>query len=59
MSGQEEVSSKIIAKWREMDEGVIHVRHSSTNAESKLQQSSSGFNFNPLCKPIEGEDYLN
>jgi nicotinamidase-related amidase len=58
MSGQEEVSSKIIAKWREMDEGVIHVRHSSTNAESKLQQSSSGFNFNPLCKPIEGETIL-
>ena len=54
----EEVSSKIIARWREMDEEIIHVRHSSTNAESKLHQSSSGFNFNPLCQPIEGETIL-
>ena len=41
-----------------MDEEIIHVRHSYTDPESHLHQRSSGFNFNPLCQPIEGETVL-
>lgn len=54
----EEISSKIIAKWRDLGEEIIHVRHKSTNPESKLHESSKGYDFNPLCLPIEGETVL-
>ena len=51
----EETCAKIIHKWREINGDVIHVQHSSTNKESKLHPSHTGFAFNPLCAPIEGE----
>jgi len=54
----EEISSQIIAKWREINEQIIHVRHSSTNANSKLHKDSKGFQFHPSCLPIEGEIVL-
>jgi len=49
----EEISSQIIAKWRKIDEQIIHVRHSSTNPKSKLHKSSDGFEFHPSCLPAE------
>ena len=54
----EEISSQIIAKWRKINEQIIHVRHSSTNAESKLHKNSKGFQFHPSCLPVEGETVL-
>lgn len=54
----EEISSRIIAYWREMDHEIIHVRHSSSNPASKLHKNASGFAFHPLCQPIEGEMVL-
>jgi nicotinamidase-related amidase len=54
----EEISSQIIATWRKIDEHIIHVRHSSTNAKSKLHKSSKGFEFHPSCLPDEGEIVL-
>src|SRR6056300_114269 len=54
----EEISSQIIAKWLEINEQIIHVRHSSTNANSKLHKDSKGFQFHPSCLPIEGEIVL-
>lgn len=54
----EEISSQIIAKWREINEQIIHVRHSSTNTNSKLHKDSKGFQFHPSCLPIEGEIVL-
>ena len=54
----EEIASHIIAKWREIDEDIFHVRHSSTNTQSKLHESSEGFEFHPLCQPIKGETVI-
>ena len=54
----EEICSQIIAKWREIGEEIIHVRHSSTNPDSKLHQSSKGFEFYPSCQPIDGETII-
>ncbi len=54
----EEICSQIIAKWREIGEEIIHVRHSSTNPDSKLHQSSKGFEFHPSCQPIDGETII-
>ena len=54
----EEISSQIIAKWRKIDEQIIHVRHSSTNPKSKLHKSSDGFEFHPSCLPDENEILL-
>ena len=51
----ETICANIIAKWREIGAQIIHVRHSSTNPESKLHESHKGFGFNPLCAPQDGE----
>lgn len=54
----EEISSQIIATWRKTNEQIVHVRHSSTNAKSKLHPNSKGFEFYPSCLPVEGEIVL-
>ena len=54
----EKIASQIIAKWREIGCDIIHVRHSSTNIQSKLHASSEGFKFHPLCQPIKGETVI-
>ena len=51
----EEVCGKIIAKWRDIGEDIIHVRHSSSDPQSKLHKDAKGFSFNPLCAPNAGE----
>ncbi len=52
------ICGKILKKWRTLDLPIIHVRHSSTNPESKLHKSRSGFEFNDYVTPLENEMVL-
>ena len=52
------ICGKILKKWRTLDLPVIHVRHSSTNPESKLHKSRPGFEFNDYVTPLENEMVL-
>lgn len=54
----EAVCATIIAKWRDLQGDIFHVRHSSTDPQSRLHASDDGFAFNPLCMPIAGEAVL-
>ena len=54
----EEVCGTTLKKWRELGFLVIHVRHSSTSVNSKLHESSPGFEFNDFVKPINDEIVL-
>ena len=38
----------ILRKWRELKLPIIHVRHSSTNPNSKLHKKSAGFDLVPI-----------
>ena len=40
------------------DRPIIHVRHSSTNPDSKLHKSKPGFEFNDHVKPLDNEVVL-
>ena len=52
------VCGNILNKWRKNDLNVIHVRHSSTNPDSKLHKSKPGFEFNDYVKPKNNEIVL-
>ena len=52
------ICGKILKKWRTLDLPIIHVRHSSTNPESKLHKSRPGFEFNDYVTPLENEMVL-
>lgn len=52
------ICGKILKKWRSLDLPIIHVRHSSTNPESKLHKSRPGFEFNDYVTPLETEMVL-
>ena len=52
------ICGKILEKWRELGLNVIHVRHSSTNPNSKLHESKPGFEFNDYVKPKGNEMIL-
>ena len=52
------ISGNILKKWRELKLPVIHVRHSSTNPNSKLHKSKPGFEFNDYVKPLNDEIVL-
>jgi len=52
------ICGKILKKWRTLDLPIIHVRHSSTNPESKLHKSRPGFEFNDYVTPLEAEMVL-
>ena len=51
----EVICARIINRWRDMNANIIHVRHSSTNPNSKLHESSEGFKFQPSCAPKDNE----
>ena len=51
----EEICARLIQKWRELNLDIIHVRHSSTDPASRLHKDNEGFQFNPLCAPLEDE----
>ena len=54
----EKLCGTILAKWRELSLPVIHIRHSSTNLNSKLHESKPGFLFNDHVIPLESETVL-
>ena len=51
------ICGKILEKWRELNLNIIHVRHSSTDPNSKLHESKTGFEFNDFVKP-KGEEMI-
>ena len=54
----ERVCGLILNKWRELNLPVIHIRHSSTNPDSKLHESKPGFLFNDHVIPLKSETVL-
>ena len=54
----ERVCGLILNKWRELNLSVIHIRHSSTNPDSKLHKSKPGFLFNDYVIPLKSETVL-
>ena len=55
---QRRVCGLILNKWRELNLPVIHIRHSSTNPDSKLHESKPGFLFNDHVIPLKSETVL-
>ena len=52
------ICGNILRKWRELKLPIVHVRHSSTNPDSKLHKSKPGFEFNDYVKPLDNEVVL-
>ena len=52
------ICGNILSKWRELKLPIVHVRHSSTNPDSKLHKSKPGFGFNNYVKPLDNEVVL-
>ena len=52
------ICGNILSKWRELKLPIVHVRHSSTNPDSKLHKSKPGFEFNDYVKPLDNEIVL-
>jgi nicotinamidase-related amidase len=52
------ICGKILNKWRELNLPVFHIRHSSTNINSKLNKSNKGFEFNENVIPSEKEPVI-
>ncbi|WP_425658001.1 cysteine hydrolase family protein [Tenacibaculum ascidiaceicola] len=52
------ICGKILNKWRELDLPIFHIRHSSTNPNSKLNKQDDGFNFNENVIPLENEPII-
>ena len=52
------ICGEILNKWRILTLPIIHIRHSSTNKNSKLHISSKGFEFNDYVKPLKNEMVL-
>lgn len=51
----EMICAGILKYWRECNLPLFHIRHSSTNQNSKLHKLNSGFEFNKNVKPLENE----
>lgn len=49
------ISAKILSYWRENNLPLFHIRHSSTDPNSKLHKSNKGFDFNENVIPLENE----
>lgn len=52
------ICGTILRKWRELKLPIIHVRHSSTNPNSKLHKKNAGFDFNENVLPEENEPII-
>ena len=52
------ICGKILDKWRELDLPLFHIRHSSTNLNSKLNKSNQGFEFNDNVIPLKNEPII-
>jgi len=47
--------ARLIQAWRSVKGNLVHVQHSSTEAESPLRPDQPGFQFKPEAMPLEGE----
>lgn len=54
----EVICGKILGKWRKLDLPIFHIRHSSTNPESKLNVNNEGYQFNENVTPLTGEPVI-
>src|SRR5690606_33488629 len=54
----EEICAQILNQFRALQLPIFHVRHSSTNPQSKLHASNPGFAFNPLVEPLNNEPII-
>ncbi|WP_108866826.1 cysteine hydrolase family protein [Aquimarina aquimarini] len=54
----ESICGAILNKWRALNLPIFHVRHSSTNINSKLHKSNKGFEFNEYVQPLENETII-
>ena len=52
------ICGKILGKWRELNLPVFHIRHSSTNPQSKLNEQNKGFEFNENVLPEKNEPVI-
>ncbi|NNE76902.1 MAG: cysteine hydrolase [Pricia sp.] len=52
------ICGKILGKWREFHLPIFHIRHSSSNPESKLHKSNIGFEFNDNVTPLTHEPII-
>ena len=51
----EAVAAALLARWRETDRPVAHVRHASTEPDSPLRPDAPGFAWKPETAPEDGE----
>lgn len=54
----EVICGRILRKWRELNLPIFHIRHSSTNPNSKLHKQNAGFDFNENVLPQENEPII-
>ena len=54
----EVICGTILRKWRKLNLPVFHIRHSSTNPNSKLHEQNLGFDFNENVSPKEKEPII-
>jgi len=54
----EVICGKILTKWRALNLPIFHIRHSSTNPESKLFETNEGFEFNENVIPKQDEPVI-
>jgi len=52
------ICGKILDKWRALNLPIFHIRHSSTNLNSKLHESNKGFQFNENVEPMGNEPII-
>ncbi|UOX35555.1 cysteine hydrolase [Flavobacterium sediminilitoris] len=54
----EAICGQILNQWRKLNLPVFHIRHSSTNLNSKLHISNEGFQFNEHVTPLKNEPII-
>lgn len=54
----EQISGQLLEKWRELNLPIFHIRHSSSNPDSKLHETSVGFEFNDHVTPKNNEPII-
>ncbi|CAM3902826.1 MULTISPECIES: cysteine hydrolase family protein [Flavobacterium] len=52
------VCGSILKQWRTLNLPIFHIRHSSTNLNSKLYKTNPGFQFNEHVLPLENEPII-